>query len=91
MERTQSEREAARVAKHAAESRHYAAVIARQRERYSAAYGRTHDMEAREAARAMFVAAAIFERDANRIPSRAKKAIDALKLAVFMLDPKAPA
>ncbi|WP_051453768.1 hypothetical protein [Paraburkholderia caribensis] len=91
-QRTQAgELASARAAKKLAEASLYQALIARQRERYAAAYGRCVDTENREAARAMFTGAALFEGQAKRIPSRAKKAVEALKLAVFLLDPKAPA
>lgn len=80
-----------RAEKKAAESALFQALITRQRERYAAAYGRCDDTESREAARAMYAGAAVFERQAQRFPSRAKKAVEALRLAVFLLDPKAPA
>lgn len=86
-----SERDAARAAKRAADTEHFAAQIARQRERYAAAYSRCGDGARQEAARAICVGAAVFESDAKRMPMRAKRVIELLKHAVFMLDPKAPA
>ena len=86
-----SERDAANANKKSADSALYAAQIARQRERYAAAYSRCQDGARQEAARAICVAAAVFENDAKQMPTRAKRAVELLKHAVFMLDPKAPA
>ncbi|SDE01818.1 hypothetical protein [Paraburkholderia lycopersici] len=86
-----SDRDAAAAAKKAADTVHYAAQIARQRDRYAAAYSRCQDGARQEAARAICVGAAVFERDAERMPMRAKRVVELLKQAVFMLDPKAPA
>lgn len=69
----------------------YRAMIARQRARYGSAYGRCADADRCEKARGLVAAAALFERDGAMFPTRLKKAAEVLKLAVFMLDPKAPA
>lgn len=90
-EQAKSDRDAAAAAKRAFDAALYASQIARQRERYAAAYSRCKDGARQEAARAICVGAAIFESDAKRMPSRAKRVVDLLKQAVFMLDPKAPA
>ncbi|PXW18433.1 hypothetical protein [Paraburkholderia caballeronis] len=84
-------RDVANADKKAADAALYAAQIARQRERYAAAYSRCSDGARQEAARGICVAAAVFENDAKRMPTRAKRAVELLKHAVFMLDPKAPA
>lgn len=81
----------AREAARASEVALHRAMIERQRARYASAYNRWDDAERREKARGVAAGAAIFEQDAARIPGRARKAVEALKLAVFMLDPKAPA
>lgn len=86
-----SERDAARAAGKAAEAAHYAAQIARQRARYAAAYSRCPDAQRREAADGICMAVSVFESDAKQMPTRAKRVIDLLKHAVFLLDPKAPA
>jgi len=86
-----SARNVASATKKAADATLYAAQIARQRERYASAYGRCNDGERCTAARALVTVATLFERDGGKYPKRLKKAVEALKLAVFMLDPKAPA
>ena len=91
VERTSAERKESRRVADAAEAEHHAAMMDRQRERYAAAAERNADPERAAAANEIFKAAAVFERDAKRTPSRIKKAIEAVRLAVFMLDPKAPA
>lgn len=91
IEKAASERKAANAQKKSADAALYAAQIAHQRERYAAAYGRCQDSARQEAARAICVGAALFESDSKRIPTRAKRVVDLLKHAVFMLDPKAPA
>src|SRR5471030_585014 len=58
------------------------------RERYTGVFGQCQDPERCSVARELFKAAAIFERDARHFPKRANKAIDALALAVFMLESK---
>lgn len=88
---TAADLESARAAQKAAEIDHYLARIAHQRERYVTAYRRCDDSERREAADGMVAAATIFERDGKAVPSRLKKAADAIKIAVVLLDPKAPA
>ena len=75
----------------AADAAHFAALMARQRERYAAAFARRNDAERSELARAIYRAAALFEADAKHMPSRARKAVELLKSAVFLLDPGAPA
>ncbi|WGS41940.1 hypothetical protein LFL97_19850 [Burkholderia sp. JSH-S8] len=45
----------------------------------------------REAACMIVTAAGVFERDAARMPTRAKHAVRLLKEAIFMLDPKVSA
>ncbi|WP_436407738.1 hypothetical protein [Burkholderia cepacia] len=84
-------RVAAREAKRDADAAFYESELERQRERLSEARGRCADEVRREAACWIATAATVFERDAERMPSRAKRAIELLKHAVFMLDPKAPA
>ncbi|WP_254212166.1 hypothetical protein [Burkholderia multivorans] len=81
----------ARDAKKHADAAFYESELERQRERLSEARGRCTDEVRREAACWIATAATVFERDAERIPSRAKRAVELLKHAVFMLDPKAPA
>lgn len=81
----------AREAKRDADVAFYESELERQRERFSGAHGRCRDEARREAACWIAAAAMVFERDAERIPSRAKRAVELLKHAVFMLDPKAPA
>ncbi|WP_069619448.1 hypothetical protein [Burkholderia sp. A2] len=88
---TAADLESARVAQKAAEIDHYLARIAHQRDRYAIAYRRCDDLERREAADGMIAAATIFERDGKAVPSRLKKATEAIKIAVFLLDPRAPA
>lgn len=85
------DRKVAAAAKRAADTALYASQIARQRERYAAAYRFCQDGARQEAARAICVGAAMFEADAKRMPSRAKHAVDLLKKAVILLNPKAPA
>ncbi|WP_432778267.1 hypothetical protein QZL74_15890 [Burkholderia gladioli pv. alliicola] len=84
-------RVAAREAKRQADSAFYEDELEHQRERFSEAHGRCTDEVRREAACWIAAAAMVFERDSERIPSRAKRAVELLKHAVFMLDPKAPA
>ncbi|ARL07629.1 hypothetical protein [Burkholderia pseudomallei] len=84
-------RAAARAEKKRADAAFYESELERQRERLSEARGRCTDEVRREAASWIATAATVFERDAERMPSRAKRAIELLKHAVFMLDPKAPA
>ncbi|RQQ22996.1 hypothetical protein DF111_14610 [Burkholderia stagnalis] len=86
-----SARVAAREAKRDADAAFYESELARQRERFADALGRSVDEARREAACWIAAAATVFERDAERMPSRAKRAVELLKHAVFMLDPKAPA
>ncbi|MCA8291992.1 hypothetical protein [Burkholderia vietnamiensis] len=86
-----SARVAAREAKRDADTAFYESELERQRERFADALGRSADEARREAACWIAAAATVFERDAARMPSRAKRAIELLKHAVFMLDPKAPA
>jgi len=74
----------------AAQSELYAVRLAVLRGRYAALFGRCSDRDRAEAARALFVASGIWERDARQVPSRAKKAIESMALAVFMLENKAP-
>jgi len=74
----------------AAQSKLYAVRLTVLRERYAALFGRCLDGDRVEAARALFVASGIWERDARQVPSRAKKAIESMALAVFMLENKAP-
>lgn len=81
----------AREAKKQADAAFYESELERQRERFSEAHGRCSDEARREAACWIATAAMVFERDAERMPSRSKRAVDLLKHAVFMLDPKAPA
>ncbi|RQR28054.1 hypothetical protein DIE23_25110 [Burkholderia sp. Bp9143] len=88
---TASDLESARAAQKAAEIDHYLARIAHQRERYATAYRRCDDSARREAADGMVAAATMFERDGKTVPSRLKKAAETIKIAVFLLDPKAPA
>ncbi|KWF01350.1 hypothetical protein WT55_30315 [Burkholderia pseudomultivorans] len=83
-------RATARDAKKQADAAFYEGELERQRERFSEAHGRCVDEARREAACWIATAAMVFERDAERMPSRAKRAVDLLKHAVFMLDPKAP-
>ncbi|WP_244129881.1 hypothetical protein [Burkholderia gladioli] len=84
-------REMAREAKKQADAAFYDRELIRQRERFAEAFARSADGARREAACWIAAAATVFERDAERMPSRAKRAIELLKHAVFMLDPKAPA
>ncbi|MFM0394243.1 hypothetical protein [Paraburkholderia phytofirmans] len=91
VERTAADRSARRHAADAADAGHYAALMARQRERFTAAFGRCKDAERSEIARWISKGAALLEADARHTPSRAKVAVDMMKKAVFMLDPKAPA
>ncbi|AOR68198.1 hypothetical protein BBJ41_11995 [Burkholderia stabilis] len=86
-----SARAAARRAKKQADAAFYESELTLQRERFAEALGRSIDEGRREAACWIAAAATVFERDAERIPSRAKRAVELLKHAVFMLDPKAPA
>lgn len=88
---TSNARAAAREEKKRADAAFYESELERQRERLSEARGRCSDEVRREAACGIATAATVFERDAERIPSRAKRAVELLKHAVFMLDPKAPA
>ncbi|WP_186066317.1 hypothetical protein [Burkholderia gladioli] len=88
---TTSARVAARRAKKQADAAFYESELEHQRERLSEARGRCTDEVRREAACWIAAAAAVFERDAERMPSCAKRAIELLKHAVFMLDPNAPA
>ncbi|WP_232341692.1 hypothetical protein [Burkholderia pseudomallei] len=90
-EQSAADLELARAAQKLAEIEHYRALIAHQRERYIAAYNRCRDSPRKEVANSMIAAAVIFESDGKRIPTRLKKAVDVIKIAVFMLDPKAPA
>jgi hypothetical protein len=82
---------AARTAELEKEAALYRVMIEYQRTRYSSAYDRCGDMERRDKASALAAVAPVFERDAVRFPKRAKKAVEVLRLAVFLLDPKAPA
>ncbi|MFJ1211059.1 hypothetical protein [Burkholderia pyrrocinia] len=84
-------RVAAREAKREADAAFYESELMRQRERFAEALGRSVDEGRREAACWIAAAATVFERDAERMPSRAKRAVELVKHAVFMLDPKAPA
>ncbi len=86
-----SARVAAREAKRNADTAFYESELERQRERFAEAHVRCVDEGRREAACWIAAAATVFERDAERMPSRAKRAVELLKHAVFMLDPKAPA
>ncbi|WP_186023128.1 hypothetical protein [Burkholderia gladioli] len=81
----------ARDAKKQADAAFYESELERQRERFAEAHVRCADEARREAACWIAAAATVFERDADRMPSRAKRAVELLKHAVFMLDPKAPA
>ena len=83
--------ESARANRKAAETEHFSRLLAHQRERYRLAYERCGDSARRDAACGMLAAAAAFEVDGKRIPSRLKKATEIIKIAVFLLDPKAPA
>lgn len=74
-----------------ADAAFYKSELTRQRERFAKALGQSVDEARREAACWIAAAATVFERDAERMPSRAKRAVELLKHAVFMLDPKAPA
>jgi hypothetical protein len=84
-------RAAAREAKRDADAAFYDRELERQRERFAEAHAGCVDKGRREAACWIAAAATVFERDAKRMPTRAKRAIELLKHAVFMLDPKAPA
>jgi hypothetical protein len=77
-----------KLATRAAESALYASQIDELRERYRAAFGQCQDGERTAIARHMFIAAGIFERDAHHFPKRAKKAVEQMALAVFMLEAK---
>lgn len=79
--RIASEKQATR----AAQAALYAARLDALRDRYRDAFGQCTDGERTAAARNLFAAAAIFERDARHFPSRIKKAIAQMDLAVFML------
>ncbi len=68
----------------------YESEIAHQRDRLAEAYAHSADEVRRDAANGIAAAVAVFEQDARCMPSRAKRAIELLKHAVFMLDPKAP-
>ncbi len=81
----------ARKAKRDADAAFYESELERQRERFAEAHVRCVDDGRREAACWIAAAATVFERDAERMPSLAKRAVELLKHAVFMLDPKAPA
>ncbi|PRG81667.1 hypothetical protein C6T58_12875 [Burkholderia multivorans] len=84
-------RAAAREAKRDADAAFYESELERQRERFAEAHACCVDEGRREAACWIAAAATVFERDAERMPTRARRAIELLKHAVFMLDPKAPA
>ncbi|KVQ45487.1 hypothetical protein WK03_15600 [Burkholderia cepacia] len=86
-----SMRVAARETKKQADAAFYESELERQRERFAEAHACCVDEGRREAACWIAAAATVFERDAERMPTRAKRAIELLKHAVFMLDPKAPA
>jgi hypothetical protein len=77
-----------RLTTRAAESALYASQLDALRDRYRSAFGECQNVERTTAARHMFVAAGIFERDARHFPKRAKKAIEQMALAVFMLESK---
>ncbi|AOJ75286.1 MULTISPECIES: hypothetical protein [Burkholderia] len=88
---TSNARAVARDEKKRADAAFYKSELTRQRERFAKALGQSVDEARREAACWIAAAATVFERDAERMPSRAKRAVELLKHAVFMLDPKAPA
>ncbi|AHI64547.1 MULTISPECIES: hypothetical protein [Burkholderia] len=90
-EQTAIDLEFARATQKTAEIQHYWTLIEHQHERYALAQEHCVDMDRKQAARGMMAAAAIFEIDGRRMPSRLKKAADVIKIAVFLLDPKAPA
>ncbi|GAB7536110.1 hypothetical protein [Burkholderia sp. 3C] len=83
-------RVAARQAKQEADAAFYECELERQHERFTEALTRGADEARREAACWIVAAATVFERDAERIPSRARRAVELIKHAIFMLDPKAP-
>ncbi|MBF3838262.1 hypothetical protein ISF68_01615 [Burkholderia pseudomallei] len=85
------ERSVARAVKKQADAAFYESELERQRDRFADAHARSNDEVRREAASWIVAAAVVFERDAERMPSRTKRAVELLKHAVFMLDPKAPA
>ncbi|RGF31409.1 hypothetical protein DW076_17555 [Clostridium sp. AF46-12NS] len=84
-------RVAAREAKKQADAAFYEDELARQRERFSDAHGQCTDDVRREAACWIAAAAMVFERDAERIPSRAKRAVELLKHRGFHARSEAPA
>ncbi|WP_070108379.1 hypothetical protein [Burkholderia plantarii] len=84
-------RAAAKAAKKRADSAFYGSQLTHQRERFAKACSASTDDGRRQAANQIVEAAKVFEQDARRMPSRAKRAIELLKQAVFMLDPRAPA
>lgn len=90
-EQTAIDLESARATQKTAEIQHYWTLVEHQHERYALAHEHCVDKDRKEAARGMMAAAAIFEIDGRRMPSRLKKAADVIKIAVFLLDPKAPA
>ncbi|WP_153134744.1 hypothetical protein [Paraburkholderia agricolaris] len=71
-----------------AEAALYASQLNELRDRYCSAFGQCMDRERTAAARNMFVVAGIFERDARHFPRRVTKAIELMKLAVFLLESK---
>jgi hypothetical protein len=79
--RIASEKKATR----AAQAALYAARLDALRDRYRDAFGQCADGERTACARHLFAAAAIFERDARHFPSRMRKAVAQMELAVFML------
>lgn len=83
--------EIARIAQKTAEVEHYSSLVAHQRQRYVTAYERCDDMIRKDAASGMVAAAVVLESDGKHIPTRLKKAAEVIKIAVFLLDPKAPA
>lgn len=79
------ENRARKVTIRAAEADLHAKKLDVLRERYRDAFGQCADGERMAAARQLFAAAAIFERDARHFPRRITKAVAQMELAVFML------
>ncbi len=78
----------ARDTKRQADAEFYDCELSRLHELFSDLLQCTEQGVRRDAACMIVTAAGVFERDAVRMPTRAKHAVRLLKEAIFMLDPK---
>lgn len=84
-------RAAARETKKQADAEFYDCELCRLHELFSDVLQGVEQGVRRDAACMIVTAAGVFERDAVRMPTRAKHAVRLLKEAIFMLDPKVSA